>query len=554
MSDEELRRFGVWANQVQSTLPMATNGRPMNGAPDNEIEGRSPGVAHTMVILPSGTMSISEGAKDIFSRMAALKVIFNRGGAIVETQRCGEGRLGLEVVTPEKFRSRLEMLGRVFAYRISANGALDLKSARCSQDMAKALLASREAFDALPPISMVVRCPVAIEVNGTIQLLTKGYHQYRGGILVTEGGTIPEIRVEHAATELENLLAEFTFRSPGDKSRALAGLVTPALKMGGHLRGHVPVDVAEADQSQSGKTYRLRLTAAVYDETVSTIAPRNGGVGSLDESIAQALSRGNPFLMLDNLRAKLDSPYLESLITADRRFPVRVPNRAEFEIDPGSFFVMLTSNGVHTTPDLANRSSIVRTLKRSEHFSRYPEGDLLEHVIARQSHYLACVFSVIRAWVEAGKPRTETIEHDFREWAQSLDWIVQHIFRSVPLLDGHRGAQTTVSTPAIVFLRSLALTVRSAGKLGVALSSSDLRDICDDYGLEIHGLKSLDPAHAARHLGSVLGRAFASKDEISVDGFTVSRSSETERRTAGGDRTIKFYRFCAGAAQLHNNV
>jgi hypothetical protein len=96
---------------------------------------------------------------------------------------------------------------------------------------------------------------------------------------------------------------------------------------------------------------------------------------------------------------------------------------------------MLTSNGLKLTPDMENRCSLVHFMKRPLEFSytEYPEGDLLAHIKARQPYYLACVFSILRAWVEAGRPRTKECRHDFRGWAQSLDWIVQNLFPNTEL-------------------------------------------------------------------------------------------------------------------------
>jgi hypothetical protein len=65
---------------------------------------------------------------------------------------------------------------------------------------------------------------------------------------------------------LLDLLVEFDFLADGDKSRAVASLLTPALKLGRWITGHHPADVAEADQSQSGKTYRQKLVMALSNE------------------------------------------------------------------------------------------------------------------------------------------------------------------------------------------------------------------------------------------------------------------------------------------------
>ena len=218
------------------------------------------------------------------------------------------------------------------------------------------------------------------------------------------------------------------------------------------------------------------------------MARRVGGVGSLDESYAQALLSGRPFVMIDNLRGRLDSQLLEMALTAGGHIPCRTPGRAEIMVDVRHVFHLLTSNGVETTADFANRSSIIRLRKRPRHsFRQFDEGDLLSHVAANQNYYLACVFSVIGQWKAHGKQSTGDTRHDFREWARTLDWIVQKIFGLAPLLDGHEAAQRRVSNPAITWLRLVALAVESAGRLGEDLTASAIAELCEEHELEILG-------------------------------------------------------------------
>jgi hypothetical protein len=65
----------------------------------------------------------------------------------------------------------------------------------------------------------------------------------------------------------------------------------------------------------------------------------------------------------------------------------------------------------------------------------------LTHVREEQSYYLGCVFSVVKYWLENGKRRTDETRHSFREWAQTLDWILQNAFKDKiggDLIDGVR--------------------------------------------------------------------------------------------------------------------
>src|SRR5262249_53126376 len=134
----------------------------------------------------------------------------------------------------------------------------------------------------------------------SLEVLGAGYHPERGGIYVFDGPSAIKIPpVAEALGIFEKVLLVYHFVTPSDKSSAVASFITPALRAGGLLGEEVdfPIDVAEADQSQSGKTYRQKLVAAVYNAVPYTITQRTGGVGSPDESVSSALFSGEPFIL-----------------------------------------------------------------------------------------------------------------------------------------------------------------------------------------------------------------------------------------------------------------
>ena len=242
------------------------------------------------------------------------------------------------------------------------------------------------------------------------------------------------------ANSLWDALADFAFVSPSDGSRAFAALLAPALAMGGLLgNARIPIDLAVASGSQSGKTYRQRMVAAIYGETPYVVAEKPKGVGGLDESVGHALLSGRPFVQIDNLRGKLDSQYLEALMTAEH-IGVRIPHRAETLVPTARYVLMITSNDLVLTPDMINRSSIIRIRKRPVgfKFKSYNGLDVLDHVKANQPYYLGCVFSVLGEWYARGRPRTDEGRHDFRVWAGACDYIVQNVAGDfAPLLEGY---------------------------------------------------------------------------------------------------------------------
>jgi hypothetical protein len=350
--------------------------------------------------------------------------------------------------------------------------------------------------------------------------------------------------LREAIAALRNLLAEFRFQSASDESRATAAFITPSLKMGNLLGGSIPADVAEADQSQSGKTYRQKMIAAIYNEEPALVPLKRRGVGGVDESLFEKLVNGRPFIQLDNYRGPLDSPALESFLTATGSFPCRIPHCREIEVDPSRFNVLLTSNGLETTRDLANRSSFVRIIKRKN--VQFP--DTLGMIKQRQPYYLGCVFAIVRAWHERGKKRTSETQHDFREWCQTLDWIVQQIFEMAPLMDGHIAAQERVSSPVLTFLRLIALEAERTDQLDTPLIASQIFALAEDADIEVPGLRDDDRHNedkAKKIIGIKMATVFKESDTIELDGFNVVRTESSRYREDrdGGDYVVKTYTF-----------
>ena len=434
-------------------------------------------------------------------------------------------------VSPAGFRSRIERYKSTYAWIKTGRGKLALCPKPCSEDIAKALLASLDARELLPPVDLVLATPILVEREGRLEPLGRGYHE-RERLLITKGELPLSVELGVAVRSLWDVLSDFRFPTPDDRSRALASLITPALTMGGLLGGYAPLEIAEATAPQSGKGYRQKLIHAVYGERAYTVARRQGGVGSFDESLSMALFSGKPFILIDNIRGLLDSQYLESIITFPEEVAVRIPRREEIQVDASRVTFQLTSNGTEITPDLAARSCITRIRKQPPRykFRVYPEGDLLDHVRKNQPHYLGCVFAVVTAWYAQGKPTIRGSSHDFRGWAEALDWIVQRLFKAAPLLEGHDCAQERASDPALTWLRHLCVAAAKTKQLGVELSASDLLELCEDEDITLPRRIGTNPGDGAKAVGQVLAKLYreAGGDTLAVDEYEMQRIEREE--------------------------
>jgi len=369
-------------------------------------------------------------------------------------------------------------------------------------------------------------------------------------LLIREDFSLYEWTSDQAIRWIGKVIEDFDFQTPGDRSRAIAALLTPALKLGKLITGPIPAVITEADKSQSGKTFLQKLIAASYNESLNPIKKSETGVGSLDESFGTALLEGRPFIQFDNIRGKFDLQSLESFLTGES-YGARPAYSKTVAVDPSKFCIMINSNGYHTTTDLANRSSIIRIKYREEYdYWRYQQqggnrGGILEFLRDYRAIVLSSIFKVISEWHSQGKQRTNEKRHHMREWCQILDWIVQNIFHEAPLMGGHEEAKTRVSNPDMTFLRGVVLAIAKQDDLDTDLRTGEIFEACQVHGIKIHGLspeKKDDQEAGAKMIGIIMGRIFSGKEEIILDSFKVERCLKNTSSGIGNMFPTKMYR------------
>jgi hypothetical protein len=227
----------------------------------------------------------------------------------------------------------------------------------------------------------------------------------------------------------------------------------------------------------------------------------------------------------------------------------RTPHKPEVHIDPSRVIFHITSNGLEMTEDLANRACIVRIRKREKwNPPRFPEGGLLDHVAANRHRFLGAIFHLVALWVEDGRKRTEDTRAPgrFREWGQTLDWIVQELAGCPPLLDGHEQVQARVASPGLVWVRDIGMKIVAIHPdRHEAWTASNLVEFASEQGIPIPGTKDDgDEGAASRGVGRIMGRLFGNSREVHADDILVSREeAASEREDGNGTRILKTYRF-----------
>jgi len=497
------------------------------------------------VILPGGEFTVSQAATALGELLGKTESYYLRAGQVVSLSEQGEDSTTLRDVHPLELVTAFESVARLVKVS-KRKDSTEFKPAVCPGTTAQSIYQAPIFRRSLPRIALITPCPVITEKADEV-VVVRGYDR---DLRVLAGGEMPiDMDVGEAQKLLRGLLVDFRFTSPGDEARALAAFITPALVFGGLLRGRAPMDLCEANESQAGKGYRAKLLAAIYNQQVVTITQKKSGIGGLGEMITSALIRGRNFVCIDNVRGRIDVTLLESVLT-EECFMVRGAYMPETEMDPRKSIIMMTSNKADLTMDLLKRSSCVLIQKglQAREWKSFPEGDVLDHVRANQPLYLGAVFSVIRHWFDNGKPKSSETRHDFREWARVLDWIVQNVFKTCALLEGHEQVLQRITTPALNWLRDVALAVIKAGEDGRWLRVARIVELIrDEPDIELPGLvgdRAMDPGDPARSINGSTGKklksCFKHGKSVHVD------SMEIERKVAFDEdvkREISSYRF-----------
>jgi hypothetical protein len=497
------------------------------------------------LFLPYAGLTVTDSAVEIFRQAALTRRFFRRGISVVRVVGRGTDAM-LEPLNTQSARSAFDAVGRVIRFRRGRGGLLVPEQSLLTADDAGVLLACTEALFELPELVGTTKTPVLARTPDGPRLCAQGYSADLK-LWVFSDMIVPEVPVEEAVRSLMALLEEFDFATPSDRSRAFAAFITPTLHLGNWLPGEsVPVDVAEADQSQSGKTFRQKIVAAIYGDRPAYVNLKSKGVGGMDESIQSLIAEGKPFISIDNAKGSLDSEFLEQTLTnTTGLYRIRLPGTKEVQVR-AKFIVQISSNKTKMSKDLANRSSIVRITKRLAYeFCSNP----LATVEANPGYFLGCVASVVREWANRDCPQTAGVEHDFRKWAGASDWIVQNIAKLPPLLEGHRSAQTRTADPVLSFLREIGLAIEGQGDLGSSFSASQLLEIASSHSIELQGV-DVNPAnddlkvHARKVLGIKLAPVFKASPEVVVDQFKIFRTEDVgERKDGKGSQSERRYQF-----------
>lgn len=508
------------------------------------------------VFMPGNGVSITESCNELaiaYSRKEdPADRLYSFHGAVSFIRNEDPENLSVGTLTSVQACSEFEQVADIMVREKCRDQSYANCPAICTRQFADMILNSREFLGLLPKLTMVTRFPVLYSGQDGIRVIDT--YDSESGIFASSR-SLEELPLNTALEILKSIFCDFDFETPGDRSRAFAALITPALVFGRFLQDRIPVTMIMADKSQAGKGFLANVICAVYGEVPGLVTlRRSGGVGGFDETFDAVLRTGRPFILMDNLRGNLNSTQLEAFVTGEN-YQTRIAYQGYEQVNPHDYFLMATSNGLVMTEDIANRCSFVRIRKRATdyNYQEYPEGDLLSHLRANPMRYLSAVYAVIQAWMKRGKPLEDGKQHSFRGWAAVWDGIVRNVMEEAPLMLENAEHKLAILCPDIEWLRSVYQKIVEDNRVNEELFAQDIVEICVKYNIPCRrGRISSYPTMSEKQRKQVcslvskqLNSIFAILDaelQLDCNTFLVTRGRKT-RKFETSSTTAVFYKF-----------
>ena len=336
-----------------------------------------------------------------------------------------EGRPVATAVTEERLR---HMLARLAHWR-KLNGKGELAAAAPPLAVVKSVLATPDP--ALPVLVGIVNTPV-FGRSGTL-LTTPGYHpDARLLYAPVPGFTVPSIAAKPSAAEIsaardllcDDLLGDFPFVGPAEMAHVIALLLLGFLR--GMIDGPTPLHLIEKPSPGSGATLMVDAVATILTGSGASVMTEARDDDEWRKRVTAKLRQIPAIVLIDNLRAKLDSSAVAAALTAPF-WEDRILGVSEMSRMPIRCLWIATGNNPEFSNEMARRLVRIRLDPHEERpwqRTGFRHPDLMTWVRANRSRLVAACLTLCQAWITAGKPRGARTIGSFENWAHVVGGVL----------------------------------------------------------------------------------------------------------------------------------
>lgn len=287
-------------------------------------------------------------------------------------------------------------------------------------------LASQSTYRHLPPLRGLARQPYLRHDGAVVQAAGYDADAQLFGVFDAREFAIPDRpspEQAHAALGLlMESLADFEFATEGDRSAALAALLTAAVRP---TLDHAPMFHVAAPLRGSGKSYLCDLIAALASPDPAPPDAFPGDDAEFSKLILARLAAAPAVVCFDNLTTDLrDHKSLCTAITSPTITGRVLGESKTITVSTRSLFLS-SGNNVGPIGDMTRRCLSIRLQPQCEdpvtRVFRHP--DLLGEIRRRRGEYVSAALTIVRAWIVAGRPAADL--KNLASFGQWTGWVRQ---------------------------------------------------------------------------------------------------------------------------------
>jgi hypothetical protein len=380
------------------------------------------------------------------------------------------------------------------------------------------------------PLTGMVYTPI-VSADGGI-LTSSGYHANHGYYLDLGKLEVPPVPARPTPADLENarrlildeLLIDFRFADAADRTHAVEALLAPFIRP--LIKGPTPLRMIEAPTPGSGKG----LLAMCVGLLVTGGSPRSMTEGKDDDEwrrrITASVMDAQPITLLDNIRLRLESGSLASVLTATE-WSDRLLGASRIVTVPVRTTWLATANNPSYSEEVARRVVRIRIdtgEERPWERTGFRHDPLLEWVRKERDLIIWALLVLAAGWIAAGKPRGAYTMGSYEEWAAVSGGILD--VAGLPGFLTNRAAVYQQAEQDLEIWRELVLAWWEAyGPAQITV------DKLFDLAKERKMLMELRAGRSDRGARTALGIWLASMTDRVVTGLRIRRAGES--RTGG---------------------
>ncbi|MEQ1920145.1 MAG: ATPase, partial [Elusimicrobiota bacterium] len=351
--------------------------------------------------------------------------IFRYGGLPTRIERNDEDALQLQQLNNDRVR---HLLARVANWGHPIRDAntrevIGLASAFPPNEVVRDILATPDK--PLPLITRIVEIPI-FAPDLSLQLMPGYYPRSRTFFSPPAGLVVPDVSLNPSREEIEKskhllvteLLGDFPFVGPSEIAHALCLLLLPFLRE--LIDGPTPLHDIEGPSAGTGKS--LLIAVLAYPAIGGSLSMMSEATDEdeIRKRLTSKLRRGPSFIVIDNVRRRLDSGALASALTM-QMWEDRLLGSSETILLPIRTAWAVTANNPSFSNEIARRTIRIRLDSKQDRpwlRRNFRHKDLLGWAREHRGELIAAALTLVRAWIAAGQPAGSATLGSYESWSR----------------------------------------------------------------------------------------------------------------------------------------